>query len=432
MTSPPRHPAPQSSSQKAPSLDVAADLNDRLAFLDLTAADKERLRAVAPDLKRGAPDFVAQFYDHLLRFPETAGFLQDAALVERLKEMQRQHLETMLDAQWDAAYVERRKRVGDVHAAVGIQPKMFLGAYYQYLQFCFRRLAAPQDPAARLYAEQMLTLLKTVLLDVGLTLDAYFLEATRNLRQALDMVFESNAELRQFAQFTSHDLKTPLATVANLCDEVLDEFGNEIPAEAQRLIEAARQRAFRMSATIDELLKSTISLHAQAETDEFALGDTIAEALELVRPQLADKGIEVTIAPELPWVVGDRARVREAFYNLLSNAAKFIDKRPGRIAVSAEIGDDTCVVCVADNGPGIPREEWPRIFVPFRRLPAHSEVPGSGLGLYFAKGIIEQQGGRIWVESELGKGSRFYVLLKRAGEAKAHEPAERNLPPRAP
>ncbi len=140
----------------------------------------------------------------------------------------------MLDAQWDTDYVRRRQRVGDVHAKVGIEPKIFLGAYYQYLQFCFRRMAAQHDPQLQAYAEQMLTLLKVVMLDVGMTLDAYFVEATRNLRHALDIVFRSNTELRQFAQFTSHDLKTPLATVANLCDEVLDEFATEIPAEAQR------------------------------------------------------------------------------------------------------------------------------------------------------------------------------------------------------
>ena len=170
-----------------------------------------------------------------------------------------------------------------------------------------------------------------------------------------------------------------------------------------------------MSATIDELLKSTISLHAPSETDEFSIGEAIGEAVEMLRPQIADKGIEVVLGSDYGRAAGDRARIREVFYNLLSNAVKFCDKRPGRITISGEVRDKDCVVCVADNGPGIPREEWPRIFVPFRRLAAHHEVPGSGLGLYFAKGIVEQQGGRIWVESEVGHGSCFYVLLQRAG-----------------
>jgi signal transduction histidine kinase len=73
---------------------------------------------------------------------------------------------------------------------------------------------------------------------------------------------------------------------------------------------------------------------------------------------------------------------------------------------------------VADNGPGIPPDELERVFVPFRRLPRHRDRPGSGLGLYFAKTLVEQQGGRIWAESKPGQGAKFYVRLRRGGERK--------------
>jgi signal transduction histidine kinase len=233
----------------------------------------------------------------------------------------------------------------------------------------------------------------------------------------LDLVYQANTELRQFAQLTSHDLKTPLATMANLCDEALDEFRDTMPAEAAELIEAARQRAFRMSATIDELLHSSMSLHSDAPQDVVDSAAVIAEAIEQVRPILAQKKIELVAPGPLPRVLGDRARIREVFYNLLSNAAKFSDKRRGRIEIACTKRDGDCIFSVADNGPGIPAEELARVFVPFRRLPHHRDVPGSGLGLYFAKTIVEQQGGRIWVESEPGTGSTFYVLLKQAGSS---------------
>src|SRR4029078_10431152 len=223
-----------------------------------------------------------------------------------------------------------------------------------------------------------------------------------------------NSELRQFAQLTSHDLKTPLATMANLCDEALDEFADEMPEGAASLVLAARDRAFRMSRTIDELLSSTMSLHTDTVQDRVMSEEVLSEAIDQVRPLLDQKSIELTVSAHLPAISGDRARLREVFYNLLSNAIKFNDKPQGHIDVACTIRDGECIFTIADNGPGIPAEELSRIFVPFRRLPSHRNVPGSGLGLYFAKTMVEQQQGRIWIESEVGKGSTFFVLLKLA------------------
>ncbi len=265
----------------------------------------------------------------------------------------------------------------------------------------------------------MLSLQKAVFLDIGLTLEAYFGQATQSLRKALDLVYQANSELRQFAQLTSHDLKTPLATMANLCDEALDEFREEMPEQAAKLIDAARQRAFRMSETIDELLSSTISLHSEAPQDVVDANELMADVVDHVRLLLKQKNIELTVAPRMPRILGDRVRIREIFYNLLSNAVKFSDKRHGRIEIGCQTRDDECIFSITDNGPGIPAEELARVFVPFRRLPNHRGIPGSGLGLYFAKTMVEQQQGRIWIESEVGSGSSFFVALKLAGKSAA-------------
>jgi signal transduction histidine kinase len=392
----------------------STDLSRRLAFLELDESDRARLRELGCRLGPSVTRFVDVFYRHLFRFEETARFLRDPDLVARLKEAQRQHLESMLQADWGDEYVARRYRVGEVHAQVGINPQTFLGAYNQYMQFCLRELSTQCDRPLAEFADQVGSLQKAVFLDIGLALEAYFTQATQALRQALDLVYRANTELRQFAQLTSHDLKTPLATMANLCDEALDEFGGEIPQEAASLVRAARDRAFRMSRTIDELLSSTMSLHTETSQDRVPSEEVISEAIDQVRALLDQKSIQLTVTAELPTIFGDRARLREVFYNLLSNAIKFSDKPRGRIDVGCTIRDSECIFTVADNGPGIPAEELSRIFVPFRRLPAHRNVPGSGLGLYFAKTMVEQQQGRIWIESEVGKGSTFYVLLKLA------------------
>lgn len=390
------------------------DVARRLSFLDIDEADRKRLHELAELLRPHSADFVEVFYKHLFSFPETARFLQDDALVARLKTAQQKHLTSMLEADWNEEYVSKRYRVGDVHAQVGISPQIFLGAYNQYLQYCQRMLAREEDAPQRESIERMLSLQKAVFLDIGLTLEAYFTQATLSLRQALDLVYRANTELRQFAHLTSHDLKTPLATMANLCDEAIDEFGNQMPEEAVKLIASARQRAFRMSATIDELLHSTMSLHAESELQQVVSDDVLQEAVDQVRRLLEQKSIRLTIAPGLPKVLGDRARLREVFYNLLNNAIKFSDKVDSHIQVGFSLGEGTCTFFFADNGSGIPADELTRIFVPFRRLPAHRSVPGSGLGLYFAKTMVEQQQGRIWVESEVGRGSTFFVQLKLA------------------
>ncbi len=389
-----------------------SELGRRLEFLELGDDDRRRLQEIAPILERCSNDFVEAFYKHLFAFDETARFLQNPQLVASLKEMQQSHLESMLAADWDEAFLARRRRVGDAHAQIGINPPMFLGAYNQYLLFGLREIAKSGDLDRSQFIEQVLSLLKVVFLDVGLTLDAYFVQATRNLQQALDIVFQANRELRQFAQFTSHDLKTPLATVANYCDEALDEFGSQMPEGACKLIQSARDRVFRMSKTIDELLSSTISLES-GDDAEFSSQEVVAEAIEQIRPALEKRHLELKVASHLPPVMGDRVRIREAFYNLLSNAIKFCDSKKGRIAIDCEIGEAECVFSVADNGSGIPTEELSRVFVPFRRLARHHDIPGSGLGLYFTKTIIEQQGGRIWAESAAGKGAKFLFTLKR-------------------
>lgn len=401
--------------ESSPSTDdpLAVNLQSRMAFLGLEPEDARALRALGPVFEQFAGKFVTAFYEHLFSFEPTAEFLQDPQRLARLKKLQRDYFDSLLQAQWDDDYAAGRQRIGQTHADVGLPPEYFLGAYNLYIQHFFRGYAAQQDESVQRFVEQVLPLMKVILLDVGLSLDAYFSQATQKLRQALDMYWRANDELRRFAQFTSHDLKTPLATVANLCDEALDEFGDAMPPEARDLIRQARDRTFQNSQMIDELLQSTAALHAADAVADVSLDAVLAEVVQRLAPAATKKGVELSAAGLLPHVWGNKIRLREALYNLCSNAVKFMDKPRGeaRVSVSAEPRGEEVLLTVADNGPGIPPEELERIFVPFRRLPAHRHLPGSGLGLHFTKQLIESDGGRIWVESELGQGSRFRVLL---------------------
>ena len=395
---------------------VMTSLDQQLAFLQLAKADQQRLRSLQPSFAKFSLEFVESFYEHLFEFDETARLLGDSDTVARLKQLQLAHLETMLDAEWDESYVERRHRVGQAHADRGLEPEFFLGAYNQYIQFCFRQYGEQQGFASAAGFEELLSLLKAVLLDVGLTLSAYFERSTQDLRKALDLYWQANSELRRFAELASHDLKTPLATMANLCDEAIDEFGGDMPGEARDLIEQARQRSFRMSRMIDELLASAVTSREHDRLDDVSLAEVLAESLERLQSTIDKANIHVEIAENLPAVIGDPVPLREAFYNLLSNATKFIDAETGEIRIDAVQDGDQVRITFTDNGPGIPKEELERIFAPFRRLASHHNQPGSGLGLYFTRSLIAQQGGRVWAESGEQVGSTFCVVLKAARE----------------
>lgn len=396
-----------------PANDAPKKLADRLSFLELDERDQARLRALAPRFEDYSVKFVEDFYRHLFAFESSARFLKEPAVVERLKRAQQQHFLSLLQCEWDTAYVEQRKHVGQTHANVGIDPEMFLGAYNQYVQHSFRHYLSSEDRSISPELETLMSLLKVVFLDLGLTLEAYFLRATQNIQKALDMYWKANIELRQFAHLTSHDLKTPLATVANFCDEALDEFGDRMPSGAKELIASARDRTFRMSTMIDELLHATTSFDLARQLQEVSSQAAFGEALDRLRPAMHAKQISFEAPETMPVVWGDAIRLRESFYNVLANAMKYVEAKTGRIATTIRTRSDEVEFVVADNGPGIPREELEQIFAPFHRSTAHRNRPGSGLGLYFTKTMLEYQGGKVWAESTPGEGSSFHIVLRK-------------------
>ena len=404
-----RPPGPHPSEEIPPSEVLA----QRRAFLEISDADVEQVRGLAGLFDSFLDGYVEQFYAHLVAHPVTASFLTDAHLVARLKQAQKRYLESLLRARLDADYVVDRQRIGQVHADVGLEPSWFLGAYNQYLQYTFRQFAAHCEGDLGCYVEGTLALLKLLLLDMGLALDPYFARSTEHLRTASRLLAKSNVELKEFADLASHDLKTPLATVASLCEEFLDEFGPQVPAEGRGLIEAARSKTLKLGRMIDELLEIS-EAGTQTQTNQrvpVAMRPLVDEVLERLRPEIEGRSIQISVPDHLPEIYAHPGRLREVFYHVLSNAVKFMDKEAGTIRLGVEAANGEYIFCISDNGPGIAEADLPQIFAPFRRLPQHRNKPGSGLGLYFVKTFVEDQGGRVWVESRVGEGTQFYIAL---------------------
>jgi signal transduction histidine kinase len=396
------------------------DIERRLAFLGLTEEDAARLRGIAPRFENSMEDFATIFYAHLAAFPETAKYIEDPMMLQVLKKAQMAHFSRVLASQWEDEYFSHSLQVGKTHADRGIRPELFLGSYRTYFEFCLKKLDElnPElaSPATKEMQDMAITLFKAILLDIGVTLDAYFDRLTADLRQALSLYWSANRELRSFAELTSHDLKTPLATVANLCEEVVDEFGAQIPAGAKEMIEKARQRTYRMSTMIDELLSS--SVHAASERVSTAqLKRVLEEAIDGVRSHAEQKSIILRLADNIPACVVDKVRMREACHNLLTNAIKFVHYDDGEIDISARAEEGSILLSIRDNGPGIPTSELERIFAPFHRISRDKAHPGSGLGLYFTKQLVEQFQGKIWAESAPDSGATFFIRFPLKVEA---------------
>ncbi len=237
-------------------------------------------------------------------------------------------------------------------------------------------------------------------------------------KRAEEALRRSNVELQQFAYVASHDLQEPLRMVASYVELLARRYKGRIDADADDFIRYAVDGATRMQALINDLLTySRLGSHAAelASTDcERVLNDVLAN----LRETIAASGAVVTRDP-LPTVIANDQQLGQVLQNLIGNAIKFRGQAPPRVHIRAERRSGAWQFAVRDNGIGIDPEHFERIFVIFQRLHGREAYPGTGLGLAICKRIIEQHGGRIWVESEPGTGSTFSFTIPAASEAVA-------------
>ena len=240
-------------------------------------------------------------------------------------------------------------------------------------------------------------------------------QADEKLKQTLAELERSNKDLEQFAYAASHDLQEPLRTVSNFSQLLAKRYKGELDAKADQFIGFIVDGTTRMQEMIDNLLAySRVSTRAKPfEPTDFKT--VFDQALANVKIAIEESGAIVTHDP-LPTVMADASQMVQLFQNLLSNAIKFRKEKP-RITVSAAQRGNEWLFSVEDNGIGITPEFMENIFKMFQREHPSAEYPGTGVGLAICKKIVERHGGRIWVESQAGKGSTFYFTIPvRKGE----------------
>jgi PAS domain S-box-containing protein len=239
-------------------------------------------------------------------------------------------------------------------------------------------------------------------------------KAEKKLKQKSEDLVKSNAELEQFAYVASHDLREPLRTVSSYVQLLQNRYADKLDKQANEFIDFTVDGVKRMDQLINDLLSYSRVSRIDQEFETVNLEDT----MEIVKVNLRDiiqKNNAVITSDPLPEVKAIKLQMVQLFQNLLSNAIKFRSERTPVIHIGVKKQKLKWEISVHDNGIGIDEKYKEKIFVIFQRLHSRKVYQGTGIGLAICKKIAERHGGKIWVESEPGKGSTFYFTIKDNG-----------------
>ncbi len=234
--------------------------------------------------------------------------------------------------------------------------------------------------------------------------------ANEQLHRMTEDLIRSNKELEQFAYVASHDLQEPLRMVTSYVQLLSKRYRDKLDEDANEFIDFAADGATHMYQLINDLLAYS---RVGTRGNSFELVDceeVFHKTVNNLKVAVEESRAEVTHDP-LPKTVADFAQLEQLFQNLIGNGIKFHGKESPRVHISARPNGDHWDFSVRDNGIGIAPEYKERVFVIFQRLHAKDKYPGTGIGLAICKKIVERHGGRIWVESDPGKGATFYFTL---------------------
>jgi PAS domain S-box-containing protein len=243
--------------------------------------------------------------------------------------------------------------------------------------------------------------------------------AEEALASQAEELARSNSDLQQFAYSASHDLREPLRQLAVFTELLQSRYQDKLAAEAGLLIEHAVSSAHRMEGLLKDLLAYTQAADApQGPAAYTDANEVCRKTVATFEAKIAQSGARIDCDP-LPVLAIHEVHLTQLFQNLIGNALKYCGPEPPRVHISAERSDGLWKLTVADNGIGIDPAYKNQVFGIFQRLHGGGKYSGSGIGLAICQKIVQRYGGRIWVESELGRGSRFmFTLPEKKNEAR--------------
>lgn len=390
----------------------------QLSFLLFDAGDAALLHDLVDLFQPRLTEISEAFYQHLLNYAETRAVFKDEGMISRLKESQKAYLMQAVEGPYDAAYFDRRWRIGFIHNAIHLEPHWFIGAFQLYHRILYPMILERYRDDAQAVVDHILALDKIMNLDMQLGILSYMVHYTNTMEklQALNLQIEAASTAKsQFLANMSHEFRTPLNAIIGFTEVLQDQIPGPLNAEQIEYlgdVHNAGQLLLRLINDVLDLAKVEAG-RLELFYEIFPIAQTVREAVTALRGAVEKKGItlHLNLPPDLGLISADQIRLKQILFNLLSNAVKFTDH--GGVTITAEIEDGQLHLAIADTGIGIRAEDMPRIFVEFSQVDAsHARRhEGTGLGLALSKRLVEAHGGRIWLESQFGTGSVFHVLL---------------------
>ncbi|VEP15665.1 Bacteriophytochrome (Light-regulated signal transduction histidine kinase) [Hyella patelloides LEGE 07179] len=234
--------------------------------------------------------------------------------------------------------------------------------------------------------------------------------ANQELLNITSLLKKRNQELDHFAYVTSHDLKAPLRAIANLATWLSEDLEDQIPEENQQQLQLMQSRVKRMDGLIQGLLEYSRVGRKNIPVKTIHVGNLVKEAIDSLSPP---PEFEIIVAEHMPTLKTEALLLQQVFSNLISNAIKYHPQQKGKITISVKEQDKFYEFAVSDDGLGIDPQYHERIFTIFQTLQARDTIESTGIGLSIVKKIVEGQGGKIWVESQLGEGATFYFTWQK-------------------
>jgi PAS domain S-box-containing protein len=238
------------------------------------------------------------------------------------------------------------------------------------------------------------------------------LDIQQKLTKTIKKLEISNSELQQFAYVASHDLKEPLRMVTSFLQLLKQRYKYELDSDANEFIDFAVDGAKRMHNLIEDLLAYSRIMTQGKEFSAVNMEEVLEQVIINLKVSIEENHAEITYDP-LPTIRADEFQMIQLMQNLIENSIKYRDLEVPKIHVSVKDAGDEWIFSVKDNGIGIATKHAPKIFMIFKRLHTNQEYDGTGIGLAIIKRILDRHSGRVWVESELGKGSTFFFTISK-------------------